>query len=101
MSNDENTLFAGSSPAKRTNFVNMKNILWLLLGAGILAGCMHNYDITLINGNRITHVTKPKLDKSTGVYTYKDVKGRTNYVNASRVVEIAPHSTAPEPGTPQ
>lgn len=101
MNHDENTPLTGPSPAKRTNFVNMKNIPWLLLGTVLVAGCMHNYDVTLINGNRITHVTKPKLDKATGVYTFKDIKGRTNYISASRVLEVAPHSNKPETGTPQ
>ena len=73
-------------------FVKMKNILLLLLGAVFLAGCMHHYDITLINGMRITHVSKPKLDKKNGVYTYTDIKGGTHTINAARVVEIAPHS---------
>jgi type IV secretory pathway VirD2 relaxase len=70
----------------------MKNTLLLLLGAVFLAGCMHHYDLTLINGMRITRVSKPKLNKETGVYTYKDIKGRTNSISAARVVEIAPHS---------
>ena len=70
----------------------MKNILLLLLGAVFLTGCMHNYDMTLTNGMKIPGVSKPKLDKQTGVYMYKDVKGRTNYISSARVVEIAPHS---------
>ena len=70
----------------------MKNNLLLLLGAVLLTGCMHGYDITLVNGIKITHVSKPKLNKQTGVYTFKDIKGRTNSINAARVVEIAPHS---------
>jgi uncharacterized lipoprotein YajG len=79
----------------------MKKILLPLVGVVLLAGCMHSYDVTLVNGIRITHVTKPKLDKKTGVYTFKDIKGRTNYVAAARVVEIAPHSNASKAGIPQ
>jgi PBP1b-binding outer membrane lipoprotein LpoB len=78
----------------------MKNILLLLLVAVFLAGCMHNYDLTLVNGMKITHVSKPKLNKQTGVYTFKDVKGRTNSISAARVVEIAPHSSSVKAGTP-
>jgi len=70
----------------------MKNILLLLLSSVFLAGCMHNYDLTLVNGKKITHVSKPKLNKQTGVYTFKDVKGQTNSISAARVVDIAPHS---------
>jgi len=91
MSNEENTPFAGSSPAKRTNFVKMKNVLLLLLGALFLTGCMHNYDLTLINGGKMTRVSKPKLDKNTGLYSFTDIKGRKRTISASRVVEIAPH----------
>ena len=70
----------------------MKNVLLLLLGAVFLAGCMHNYDLTLTNGMKITRVSKPKFNKETGVYTFRDIKGRTNSINAARVTEIAPHS---------
>jgi len=101
MSNEENALLAGSSPAKRTVFVKMKKMLLALAGTIFLAGCMHNWDVTLVNGTRITHVSKPKLDKQTGVYSFKDVKGRTNYISAARVVDIAPHSSAAKPGTLQ
>ena len=71
----------------------MKNILVLPVGAVVLlAGCMHNYDITLVNGMKITRVSKPKLDKETDVYTFKDIKGRKKPSTLRRVVEIAPHS---------
>jgi hypothetical protein len=72
----------------------MKKILLLLPGTVFLAGCMymHNYDLTLVNGMRITRVTKPKLNKETGVYTFKDINGKKETISASRVVEIAPHS---------
>jgi hypothetical protein len=83
----------------------MKNVLFLLLGTVLLTGCMHNYDLTLMNGLQITHVTKPKLDKKTGLYSFKDIKGRKRTISASRVVEIAPHKepkplkNAPPPQT--
>jgi hypothetical protein len=70
----------------------MKNVLLLLLGTVFLTGCMHNYDVTLINGIKITHVTKPKLDKESGLYTFRNIQGKKESINASRVVEIAPHS---------
>jgi PBP1b-binding outer membrane lipoprotein LpoB len=79
----------------------MKNILLLLLGAVFLAGCMHNYDLTLVNGMKITHVSKPKLNKQTGVYTFKDIKGQKKSISAARVVEIAPHSDSVKGGIPQ
>jgi hypothetical protein len=70
----------------------MKNVLLLLLGTVFLSGCMHHYDMTLVNGARITHVSKPKLDKATGTYTYTDIKGEKKSISAAKVVEIAPHS---------
>ncbi len=74
----------------------MKNVFLCLLGTALLTGCMHNYDLTLVNGGKITHVSKPKLDKKTGVYTFTDVKGEKRTINAARVVEIAPHAEPKE-----
>jgi hypothetical protein len=80
----------------------MKNILLLLLGTVFLTGCMHGYDITLVNGMRITRVSKPKLDKEAGVYTFTNIKGEKESINAARVIEIAPHSNPKlKAGTPQ
>jgi hypothetical protein len=70
----------------------MKNVLVLLLASVFLAGCMHNYDLTLVNGMKITRVSKPKLDKETGVYTFTNIRGEKKSVSAARVVEIAPHT---------
>jgi hypothetical protein len=81
--------------------LKVKNILLLLLGAVFLAGCIHNYDITEVNGIRITHVSKPKLNKRTGVYTYTDIKGQKKSISAARVVEIAPHSDSVKAGIQQ
>jgi Bacterial protein of unknown function (DUF903) len=92
MIHDENTPNAGSSFARRTSIVKMKNVLLLLLGTVCLTGCMHNYDLALVNGGRITRVSKPKLNKETGLYTFTDINGEKKSVSASRVVEIAPHS---------
>jgi hypothetical protein len=59
----------------------------------LLAGCAHRYDITLTNSVRLTNVSKPLLDRSAGVYVYKDVNGQEHRINASRVVEIDSHSS--------
>ncbi len=77
----------------------MKNTLLLLIGAMFLAGCMHDYDVTLANGMKITHVSKPKLNKETGVYTFTNIKGEKKSVSAAKVVEIAPHSSSVKAGT--
>ncbi len=92
---------ADSRHVERANIVKMKNVLLLLLGSVLLTGCMHNYDVTLVNGMKITRVSKPKLNKETGVYTFKDIKGREKSISAGRVVEIAPHSNRKvTPGSP-
>ena len=70
----------------------MKNVLLLLVGAVLLTGCFHNYDVTLVNGMSITRVSKPKFDKKTGLYTFRDITGEKKSISAFRVVEIAPHS---------
>jgi hypothetical protein len=79
----------------------MKNVLLMLLGAVFFAGCMHDYDLTLVNGKTITHVSKPKFDKRMGVYIYKDAKGQKRSIPATRVVEIAPHSSSVNSGLQQ
>lgn len=68
------------------NFVPIFAALWLV------TGCAHRYDITLTNSVRLTNVSKPVLDRATGVYIYKDVKGQEHKIMASRVVQIDPHS---------
>jgi hypothetical protein len=72
----------------------MKNILLFVLGACCLTGCARTYDVTLVNGMRITRVSKPKLDKEGGVYVFKNARGDSETINAARVVEIAPHSSS-------
>ena len=79
----------------------MKKFLLLLLATVCLTGCMHNYDLTLVDGRRITRVSKPKLNKETGMYTFTNIKGEKRSINAGRVVEIAPHSSTIKAGTPQ
>ena len=61
--------------------------------AVLLTGCAHRYDITLVNGQMVTNVTKPKLNRSEGVFYYKDVTGEEHRVSAGRVVDIGPHSS--------
>lgn len=73
-----------------------------LFSAALLTGCAHRYDITLVNGERVTNVTKPQLNRSEGVFYYKDVRGQEHHVFAGRVVDIGPHSGSHvPPGTIQ
>jgi hypothetical protein len=74
---------------------------WLLFAA-LLTGCAHRYDITLVNGERVTNVTKPQLNGDKSAFYYKDVAGVEHHVFAGKVVEIGPHSNRHvPPGTMQ
>ena len=78
--------------------IPMKRFALIILGAGLLTGCAHHYDMTLTNGIHITNVSKPMLDEDNGVYVYKDVAGNKRYISAGRVIEIKPHSFKDENG---
>jgi uncharacterized protein DUF903 len=92
MSIEKDSSKADSRFAPGDHYPKLAKLLPWLLSAGLLTGCAQHYDITLTNGSRVTYVTKPILDKETGVFTYKDVAGHEHKVNAGRVVEIGPHS---------
>ena len=56
---------------------------------GLLAGCASSeYIISTTDGTMITSSGKPKLDEKTGMYTYKDEKGRAVTINKSDVKQI-------------
>jgi hypothetical protein len=75
-------------------------ILPCCVSAALLAGCARHYDIAMTNGERVTNVTKPILDRESGVFAYKDVAGHVHHLSAGRVVEIDPHSSRnTTPGT--
>ena len=59
----------------------------LVIGA---SGCAPRYNVTMTNGMVVTARGKPKYDKKTGAYTFKDAKGQTMSVPGFRVKEIAP-----------
>ena len=62
-------------------------LLGVLLGSN---GCARRYKVTLTNGNVYTAAGKPKFDKETGAYSFKDTKGKPISVPGFRVKEIAP-----------
>jgi hypothetical protein len=77
----------------------MKKIPFLvLLGLMGLTGCTHEYVMKLNNGLQLTTASKPQLRG--GFYYYKDARGRTNAVAATRVLEIEPASMAREEKPP-
>ena len=64
-----------------------------LLFAGLIVGsngCARRYKVTLTNGNVYTAAGKPKFDKATGAYTFKDTRGQSMSVPGFRVQEVAP-----------
>jgi hypothetical protein len=61
---------------------------FLLLGFLLLAGCAHDYDVTLSNGSVIRASNRPVLRQ--GYYTFQDGSGETVQINALRVRQIAP-----------
>jgi hypothetical protein len=101
MSIDQRILAEGrTGPARTIGFLKRAGLLPALLCAALLGGCAHCYDMTLTNGERVTNVTKPVLDKQKGVFTYKDVAGHLHHISAGRVVDIGPHSSKnTTPGT--
>jgi hypothetical protein len=55
----------------------------------------------LVDGRRITRVSKPKFDKETGMYTFTNIKGEKKSITAARVVEIAPYTNKANAGSPR
>ena len=76
----------------------MKPILALVAALFLLpaSGCMSRYDIVTNNNVRVLSKTKPRLDKTTGVYHYTDVKGNKATIPAIRVREIGPYNRKPD-----
>jgi hypothetical protein len=93
---------ARTRSAGTIGFLKRVGLAPALLCLALLAGCAHRYDVVLTNGERITNVTKPVLDRQNGVFNYKDVAGHDHHVSAGRVLDIGPHSNKnTTPGTLQ
>ncbi|HEV7925267.1 MAG TPA: YgdI/YgdR family lipoprotein [Verrucomicrobiae bacterium] len=100
MNIEKNTSLANSRFAQSLHRGKLAKLLLLFLSTSLLAGCAHRYDIMLTNGERVTNVTKPVLDREHGVFAYKDVTGREHHLFAGKVVDIGPHSNKnTTPGT--
>lgn len=84
-----------NTPALMKSFTRMF-ARWGLSGlavalAFLATGCMNRYEITLSSGNIITTKGKPKYDKATDTFRYKDLKGTKRYVPSISVREVAPY----------
>ena len=67
------------------------SLLLLLIGlAALTSGCAQHYNVTLSNNNMMSSQGKPKYDKATDSFKFKDGYGRLVSVPAFRVKEIAP-----------
>jgi len=52
-------------------------------------GCSsHQYKVTLRNGQEIPALTRPKLDKATASYSFKDLSGQKLTISAYQIKEI-------------
>jgi hypothetical protein len=71
----------------------------LLIGLLALSGCASHYVMKLNSGSQITTASKPQLKGN--LYTYKDAKGETRFIPATRVREIEPASMAAQESKPK
>jgi hypothetical protein len=69
---------------------NMKRLVLTLLPLCVLCGCAQTYKITLRNHQELTTSSRPKFDKATETYRFKDASGNQVVLPAFRVKEIAP-----------
>ena len=74
----------------------MKKLIAFLFVTVLLAGCRSAYDVTLNNGALYSGVSKPKLDRTRGVYVFKNAAGRSYTIPETRVRTIEPHASAKE-----
>jgi hypothetical protein len=65
-------------------------LLPMIALACLATGCVSHYNITLTNNNVMSTRGKPKYDKATDTYQFKDAFGRPASVPAFRIKEIAP-----------
>jgi uncharacterized protein YcfL len=69
----------------------MKKLITIVFAALLLAGCRSAYDVTLTNGMQFTGVSKPKLNREKGVFTFRNMSGKTYTVPETRIRTIEPH----------
>ena len=67
-------------------------VLAALLGAVTVCsqGCLNRYKMTLTGEQVITTHGRPKYDKATDTFRYKDANGKSRVIPSIRVKEIEP-----------
>lgn len=68
----------------------MKAFALLLVSISLLCGCAQRYRVTLQNREEWTTSNRPKFDKETGTYQFKDEAGKTVVIPGFRVKQIEP-----------
>jgi ABC-type Fe3+-hydroxamate transport system substrate-binding protein len=68
----------------------MRLFALLLFAMTICCGCAQRYKITLQNHQTMMTSSRPKLDKATQTYRFKDSSGRPVILPSFRVREIEP-----------
>lgn len=70
--------------------MNMRVPICVVLVAALICGCAQRYKITLHNHQEMTTSSRPKFDKVTQTYRFKDSSGRPFVLPGFRVKEIEP-----------
>ncbi len=68
----------------------MKAFVLLLIALGLICGCAQRYKVTLQNRHVLTTSSRPKFDKETGTYRFKDEAGKEVILPGFRVKQIEP-----------
>ena len=68
----------------------MKAFALLLIATGLICGCAQRHTVTLQNRQEYTTSSRPKFDKETGTYQFKDDAGRPIVIPGFRVKQIEP-----------
>jgi hypothetical protein len=61
-----------------------------LLALCAFCGCAQHYRVTLRNYQEMTTSSRPKFDRATETYRFKDSEGKQVVIPAFRVKEISP-----------
>ena len=76
-------------------FVRVRMSAWVAMVAlaAALCACSSSYQMTLIGNRFVTTNSKPKLNKETQNFEFKDHKGQIREIPKSRVLKIEPYNS--------